>query len=136
MSVRVRYKISAFVSSTTAEDKDLGNQQWEVMTDTQGEGGAWKSTLQPGDIDVKLNLGNLTTAQLVIIRTQPRDPTMPANAITLRRNTTLGEAFVVQALGDAKEGHFVLSTDMLTALYATNPVGGTAMDIVVVATGD
>lgn len=136
MSVRIRYRITAYVSSTTAEENDLANQKWEVVTDTQGEGGSWKSTLQPGDTDVELHLGNLSTAHIVLIRALAKDPTATPNNIILKRDSTSGEEMVLSPLGDTKEGHFVLSTDSLTALYATNPAGGTAMDIIVVAAGD
>jgi hypothetical protein len=216
MSVRVRYKISAFVSSTTAEDKDLANQQWEILNDTQGEGGSWKTTIQPGDTNVPIRLGNLATARLLIVRTNAKDPTQILNAVTLRKNTASGvqsgpsssfsfanptvtyastgaaftadligktitvagattpanngsfvvatvptsesitfvntaavseagagawfipegEALVVQPLGDSKEGHLALSTDSITALYATNPGGGVQVELTVVACGD
>lgn len=136
MSVRVRYKITAFVSSTTAEEKDLANQSWEVVTDTQGEGGSWKSTLQPGDTDIPIALGNLAVAKVLIIRTTAKDPTQTPSPITFKRETTGGEAIVVQPVGDAREGHLLLATDSLTALFATNLIGGNDMDVVVVAVGD
>lgn len=224
MSVRVRYKVTTYVSSTTAEEKDLANQQWEVMTDTQGEGGSWKSTLQPGDGEphtvtsgsgiagdtisgtapymtltiaaasfsssmvgmsvtiagattgtnngtflitsvgsstqityvnasgvaegftgtysvyssdpVRLELGNLSTAKLLIVRTNAKDPTLTLGSITLRKNSTTGEDIVVQPLGDAKEGHLVLSTDSIASLYAINPSGGVATEVTVIAAGD
>lgn len=135
MAVRVRYKITAFVSSTTAEDKDLANQAWEVMTDTQGEGGSWKSTLMPGDTDIPIMLGNLAIAKVLIIRTTAKDPTQVPVPLTFKRETITGEAFVVQPLGDAKEGHWLMSTSSLTALFATN-AGTVPMEITVIAAGD
>jgi len=90
MSVRVRYKILASVSSTTAEEKDLANQQWEVLTDTQGEGGSWKTTMMPGDTDTPILLGNLAIARLLIVRTTAKDPTQVPIAITLRKNAPAG----------------------------------------------
>lgn len=136
MAVRIRYKITAYVSSTTAEDKDLANQCWEVMTDTQGEGGSWKSTLQPGDTDIPIRLGNLAIAKILIIRTTAKDPTQVPSPITFKRGTTGGEAIIVQPVGDAKEGHFLLATDSLTALFATNLIGGVPMEVTVIAAGD
>lgn len=136
MAVRVRYKITTFVSSTTAEDKDLANQSWEIVTDTQGEGGSWKSTLQPGDTNIPILLGNLAIARVLIIRTTAVDPTQTPTAIVFRRETTSGEAITVLPLGDAKEGHLLLSTDSLTALFATNSGGGVPMSITVIAAGD
>lgn len=135
MPVRVRYKITASVSSTTAEERDLANQQWEIVNDTQGEGGSWKSTLQPGEVDQELNLGNLTNATLVIVRITANDPTQNPGQISIRRNDIAGESFVIQPLGDAKEGHFLMATDALTALFATN-LATVAMDVTVIAVGD
>lgn len=136
MSVRVRYKITTFVSSTTAEDKDLANQNWEIVTDTQGEGGSWKSTIQPTDTDIQIRLGNLAIARVLLVRTTAKDPTQTPSAIVLKRNSTGGEAITVLPLGDAKEGHFVLSTDSLTALYVSGDAGGVPMEITVIAAGD
>lgn len=136
MSVRVRYRIGAYVSSTTAEDKDLANQSWEVVTDVLGEGGSWKTTLQPGDTDVDVHLGNLASAKILIVRTTSKDPTLNPTPLTFKKNNIAGEEIIVQPMGDAKEGHFLLSTDSITALYATNPIGGVIMDIIVVAAGD
>lgn len=135
MAVRIRYKITAYVSSTTAEEKDLGSQVWEVMTDTQGEGGSWKSTIAASSTDVPVGLGNLTTAKLIIIRTTAKDPTQVPVALTFKRETTGGEAIVVSPLGDAKEGHLLLSTTGLTALFVTN-AGTVDMEVVVIGVGD
>ena len=135
MTVRVRYKIQAYVSSTTAEEKDLGNQSWEIVTDTIGEGGGRKMTLAASTTDAVVELGNLAVAKLLVIRTSATDPTMTPNAITFKRGTTGGEAIVVQPLGDAKEGHLLLSTDSLTALFATN-AGTASMDLTIIAVGD
>lgn len=135
MAVRIRYKITAYVSSTTAEEKDLANQTWEVMTDTQGEGGSWKSTVAPGDTDVPVNLGNLAIAKCLIIRTTSKDPTQVPVALTFKRGTTSGEPFIVAPLGDAKEGHYLTSTSSLTALFVSN-TGTVPMEMVVIAVGD
>ena len=223
MPVRVRYKITAYVSSTTAEEKDLASQTWEVMTDTQGEGGSWKSTLQPGDgtphtvvtgsgvsgdditgtapsmtleiatgafnssmigMDlvvsgattpansgtftitsvtptsvsytnsvgsaeaftgnfqvnatepVQIVLGNLITARLLIIRTNSKDPTQVLGQIYFRKNSVTGEEFTVQPIGDSKEGHLLISTNSITALYASNPISGVPTEITVISAGD
>jgi len=136
MSVRVRYKISAVVSSTSAEEKDLGNQTWEVVTDTQGEGGSWKTTVLPGETNVRLNLGNLAIARLLIVRTTAKDPTQNPTPILVRKESTSGETVVVQPVGDAKEGHLLLATDSVTAIYVSNPDSGVPMDLAVIACGD
>lgn len=135
MPVRIHYKITATVSSTEAEEKDLANQQWEVVSDANGEGGSWKTRLQAGDVDVPLNLGNLANARFVAIRTTSTDPTNVPGPVSIRRNLVTGEQITIVPVGLAKEGHFILATDTLTALYATNSAT-TEMDVTVVAVGD
>jgi hypothetical protein len=140
MTVRVRYKIQATVSSSSAEEKDLCNQMWEVVCDGLGEGGSWKTVLLAGagvlpDPPVQLYLGNVASAKLVIVRTNSKDPTQAPNEIVLMRNSPTGEATTVIPLVDAKEAHMLLISDGVTALYAINP-GTVDMEVTVVAAGD
>jgi hypothetical protein len=135
MTVRIRYKITATVSSTSAEERDLANQAWEVVNDAQGEGGSWKTTLAAGATDVQLNLGNLAACRMLFVRTTAKDPTQVPGDIVVKRNSTGGETLTVRPLTDAKEGFLAFVTDSLTALYASNP-GTVVMDVVVVAAGD
>ena len=136
MSVRVRYKITATVSSTSAEEADLAKQAWEVVTDVENEGGSWKSVLQAGDTDVAIRLGNLAVARILIIRTNAKDPTQTPVAVTFKKNSNTGEAISVLPLGDAKEGHLLLTTDSITALYASVDGGGVPMEVTVISAGD
>jgi hypothetical protein len=135
MTVRVRYKIEATVSSTSAEEKDLANQKWEVVCDSLGEGGSWKTVLAAGETDIQLYLGNITSAKLVIVRTNAKDPTQTPNEIILRKDAPSGEPLTVTPLTDAKEGHFLFSADDISALYATNS-GAVDMEVTCVAVGD
>jgi len=136
MPVRVRYSIKAVISSTTAEEKDLGNQSWEVMTDTQGEGGAWKVLIPKTSTDLQVPLGSVAAAKLVVLRTLSKDPTLALPDITIKKNANNGEAIVIRPLGDQKEGHFLLSTSGITALYVTNPSATVDVEMVVVVVGD
>jgi hypothetical protein len=135
MTVRLRYKLEITVSSTTAEEKDLGNQKAEVLVDTQGEGGTWKTLVAGGATDQQLFLPNVATARFLYVRTTPRDPTQDPVTITLKRETVGGEAIAVKPVGDAREGQLLLCCESLTALYATN-ADTVDMDVTVIAVGD
>jgi hypothetical protein len=134
MGVRVRYSLAASVSSTTAEERDLGNVRWEIVTDQEAKGGTWKTLLPAVSVDVQLQIDNISTIQLLIIRTNAKDPNQAPNAITIKRNSTLAEAIIIKPLGDALEGHFIISTDSLTSIYASN-AGPTDMEVTIVAAG-
>lgn len=135
MTVRTRYKITAAISSTTAEERDLGNVTWEIANDIQNEGGAWKSVLAAGSSDILLNMGNVATARFVLIRINAKDPTQTPNEVVIKLNSTGGEEITIKPLEGAAEGHFLIATDAVTALYASNP-GATVMEVTVVASGD
>jgi len=135
MGVRIRYKISATVSSTDAEEKDLANQSWEVVTDVEGEGGSWKTTVAAAAADEQLYLGNLVTSKIILIRTTATDPTQPPGDMVFKKNSPTGEQLTVRPIGDSKEGHLVISSDGITALYVSN-VSTVSMDVTVVSAGD
>jgi len=135
MTVRLRYTIQVGVSSTTAEENDLGNPKYEVVTDIEGKGGTWKTTVPTMTTDVLLAMGNITTAQFVVIRTSPNDPNDPAITVSIKKNSTGGEATPIVPVGDSVEGIYVISTDSLTALYATN-ASAYDVDLTVTVVGD
>jgi len=133
--IRIRYKIEAIVSSTTAEDKDLGNQKYEVVTDDLGEGGARKTFLPSAASDVSLDLGNVADAKLIILRTNARDPTEAPSEIRIKINGTGNEERPIVPLSGTSEGHYVTSTTGVTAIFASNP-GTVDMEITLVVAGD
>lgn len=135
MPVRVRYKVDASVSSTSAEERDLGNIRWEVVTDKPGEGGGWKTLLAAGATDVQLPLDSIAACKLLIIRTNAKDPNQTPNEVRIRRNLITNEQIPIVPLPDSKEGHFLLSTDSITALFASNP-GAVDMEMTIIAVGD
>ena len=135
MAVRIRYKIEATVSSTEAEEKDLGNSKYEVVTDDLGEGGTRKTFLPAGATDVSLDMGNVADAKLVILRTNARDPTEAPSQIDVKRNTVGNEIISIVPLGTEPEGHFLLSTSGLTGLFASNP-GTVDMEVILTVIGD
>lgn len=134
MSVRVRYIVQAAVSSTSAEERDLGNVNWQIVTDAEAKGGTWKTKLVAGASNVQLQIDNISTIQLIIIRVLPTDTNNPPGYINLTKNSPSGEVIKVSPLGDAQEAHLLLSTDSVTSLYASNP-GTYDLDVTLVAAG-
>jgi len=120
MSVRVRYAIQASVSSTFAEEKDLGNVKFEVVTDVEAKGGTWKTVVPAGSANLALATGNVATVQLLCLRVATSDPNDVLGPITLKRNSTSGEPQTITPVGDAKEAIYLTSTDGVTSLYVTN----------------
>lgn len=135
MAVRVRYKVEVSVSSTTAEEKDLGNVKYEVVDDAQGEGGTWKTVLAAASSNVQIQLDNIATARFLLFKTNAKDPTQAPGIVQIKKNSTGGEIMEIKPLGTNKEGHFLMSTDSITAIYASNP-GAVVMELTVIACGD
>ena len=136
MSVRVRYGVQVSVSSNSdTEEADLGNLAYEVVDDQQGEGGARKFTLVAGASDVVIALGNVADAKMIFIMTNAKDPLDDPVTIELNFPLTTNDDIKVKPLGNAKQGHFMLSTDSLTALFASNP-GAIDMELTLVVVGD
>ncbi len=135
MPVRFRQGVNIGVSSTSAEEKDLGNLKWEVVTDDLGEGGSWKTLVEAGETDLEIALDNLSEAKFLALRTVSKDPTKDPVALTFKKESPAGEPFVVQPLTGTKEGHFMICTDSITALYVTN-AGAVDMEVTIVTAGD
>jgi hypothetical protein len=132
--VRVRYTIQSAISSTSAEERDLGNTNWQIVTDQEAKGGTWKTVVTAGTSGLQIQIDNISVIQLLIIRIVANNPNQPPNGIVLNFNSPTGPQVLVQPLGDAQEGHMVISTDSVTALYASNP-GVTDMAMTVIASG-
>lgn len=135
MSVRIRYRIEVSISSTSAEEKDLGNVVYEVVNDDSDEGGTRKTTLAAAATDVSVMLTEIAAAKFILIRTNAKDPTETLGAITVKQNSDAGEAIVIEPLPGASEAHLLLSTTGITDIFATNS-GTVDVDITVMAVGD
>ncbi len=123
MPVTVRYGITVAVSSTSAEEKDLANGAYQVVTNNLIDGGSWKETIPAGTIDQPLTLVNVNDVNLIVIRTNSKDPTQTPGEIRIRRNLITAEQISIIPLSGTPEGHMLLSTDGLTSLYVTNLAG-------------
>lgn len=135
MAVRIRYKASAILSSTSAEERDLGNGNYEVVVDSQGEGWSGKVALAAGAVDVPIHLPPVASAKFLALRTTPKNPNDACHNVTIKKDSTLGEAIVIAPLSPTKEGFMMLTTSGIASLFASNP-GSTAMDVTVHVAGD
>lgn len=132
---RVRYRIEASVSSTSAEEKDLGNLAFEVVNDESDEGGTRKTLLAAGATDVSVKLNEVSSAVFLLIKTNTQDPTQALGTIEIKKNAVGGEVTEIVPLPDATEGHMLLSTSGITDLFASNP-GTIPTYITVMGVGD
>jgi len=135
MPVRIRYKIEISISSTPAEERDLGNVKYEIVTDKQGEGGGWKTLVAAGATDVQIPLDSIADVRFLALRTTVKDPNQTPSDIIVKFNSAMGEAHTIVPLQDIKEGHFLISTEGITSLYASNP-GAVDMEMTILAAGD
>jgi len=135
VGVRVRYTIEASVSSTSAEEKDLGNVSYEVVDDDSGEGGVRKTLLAAGATDVSVMLTEISSARFILIRTNAKTATDTLGAIDIKKNGAGGEVTTIEPLPGETEAHMLMVTSGVTDLLATN--GGTVdTEITVMAVGD
>jgi hypothetical protein len=135
MSVRIRYRVEVSVSSTTAEERDLGNLKYEILDDSQNDGGSWKTLLLAGTTATQIPLDRTSIVNFLMLKTNPKDPNQPPSVVNITKNSPTGEILVIQPLGTNKDGHLLLATSGITALYAANP-GPTDMELTVVACGE
>jgi hypothetical protein len=136
MPVRLRYSIDIAVSSNSNEDKDLGHPVSEVVVDSQGEGGVFKTVLPASATDQEIKLDNIADAKFLAIKTTTVNAQDTLPTISVKKNAIGGEAIDIAPLSGAKEGHFLLTTTGLTALYATNPDASVNVEMTVVMAGD
>lgn len=135
MSVRVRFKCEAAVSSTSAEERDLGNKKYEVVSDGLGEGGTWKTLLVAGAVDVEVTLRNVAAARMLMVATNVRDQNQSPSVVNLKRQSNLGEVIAIEPMSGTRTGHMLLTTSGLTAVYLSNP-GTVDMEVTLVVAGD
>lgn len=132
--VRLRYKIQISVSSTTAENKDLGNAAYECVIDSEAEGGSWKTQVNAGVENLQLFLPNVASASFLMLRITSVDPNDIPNSLFIKRNAIDGEPLEIAPFSGPKEGHFLMTTRELSALYVTNS-GSTDMAVTIFCVG-
>lgn len=135
MPVRVRAKVDTAISSTTAEEKDLGNKKYEVISDGLGEGGTWKTRINAGTTDLEVTLRDVTTASLLAISTNAVDPNQTPSSIGVKKNSAGGEETLIAPLSGTSQGLFLVTTTGLTALYVSNS-GSVDMELIITVAGD
>jgi hypothetical protein len=134
MSIRLRYKVSVAVSSSQAEENDLGDVNYEVVTDSPNEGGAWKTTLAAATT-MTLNLDDITTAKFLMLRMTPKDPTQVMTAVGLTINGVALPA--LYPIGDMNESIFMMTTSGITAVVLANTdPSAVPVDVIVGVAGD
>lgn len=136
MSVRLRYKLSVAVSSTNAEDNDLGNTKFEVVADDNNEGGVWKTTVAAA-ATVTLNLDNITSAKFLFMRFTPKDPTLKMTALVLTLNGTIVLPPIYPVGSTQDEAIFMISTSGISSVQIANTdASAVAVDIIIGTSGD
>jgi hypothetical protein len=125
--MRIRYSITVALSSTDAEDKDLGNRSYEVVADSPTwEGGIFKAIIPAAAVKhpVVLPVGG-TTGSMFVLRAKTTDPTLPLG-IVYPFDTAVAPAppngLAMKPLPGALESHALLtSSGPSSALAVTNP---------------
>lgn len=136
MTVRLRYKLDIAVSSNANEDQDLGHPVSEVVVDSQGEGGVFKTVLPANTPDQEIKLDNIADCKFIALRVKTVSAQETLPTISIKKNGVGGEAIDIAPLSTAKESHFLLTTTGLTSLYATNADPTVSVEITVVMAGD
>lgn len=135
MAVKLNIGVTLSVSSSCTDEKDLGNVKVSQSTQSTNEGGSRKFKLAAGVTDQAIDLGNITTVRFIFIKTQPVNENDVGQAITIKRNGIGGEAIQIKPFTSGKVGLFMLTTDSLTSLYATNS-GTIDVEITLALAGD
>lgn len=135
MPVRVRYAIQVAISSDDSEAKDLGNGDFEIVDDTQGEGGSRKITLAASAVDVALSVADVASAKFFLLRATPKDPNDSCHEVLIRLNGIANQQLSVKPLGTSKEAWFWITTSTLTSVHASN-AGATDMALTIFVAGD
>lgn len=132
--VRLRYDVEVGISSSTAEQKDLGNPKYEVYTDDFDESSSARVVLAAAASDVAIPLGVISDGAFLMVRTAVKNPSQLAGNVTAKLNGTGTDAITI-APYNSKEGLFMLTTTGLTSLHLSNP-GSVEMIATVYCVGD
>jgi len=118
--VRLRYSINAAISSSSREERDLGNGMFEVMADSEGEGASRKVTLPGSSVDVPISLCGIASSTFVLIQVEPKDPNELPVEVQFRLDAPTADPIRVLPVGAGKKGYFLVTSPGITELYASN----------------
>lgn len=136
MPIRIKQQVSIAVSSNPLkENKDLGNIEWDVKSDGLGEGGTSKTLVPASTTDLEIRLDNIASVSFLAIRTSAKDANQSPVSLDFKKDADTGEPITITPLPSTKEGHFLLTTSSITALYVTNS-SAVDMEVIVIACGD
>lgn len=135
MSVRFTVTVAYAVSSTVADEKDLGKGQTTVKTDAQESGGSWKTLVPAASTDLEVNLDNISDAKFLLLKTNPRNENDPAQEITVKLNLVGADAIPITPFADKKIGFFLVTTQGLSTIFVSN-AGTVDVELTVVVAGD
>jgi hypothetical protein len=121
MAILASLSICAGISSTSAENRDLGHLERSDKFSTFEEGGSIMDLIPAGAVDVPLSLGGLSSCAVLVLITSPKDQNLAGSTLQLKRNLIGAEATPITPIGNRKQGYYVLSTESLTAVFLSNP---------------
>jgi len=135
MAVRLTFKLDYSISSTQADEKDLGNVQFQVRTDSFAEGGSWKTVVGQGAADVRFYLDNIAVGRFLALRVSPVAEEHPAPELSIKLNDVGNTPLPLKPPDDSKVAVFMVTSDSLTALYVSNP-GSYDAELTISVAGD
>jgi|HubBroStandDraft_6_1064221.scaffolds.fasta_scaffold319148_2 hypothetical protein len=114
MSVRIKFELNYSVSENQAGSKELGQSSpWVGINDQMDDGGTTRWRIGAGAMDTPVGINSLTTCRFLAIKT--------TQTISFKLNSTGNTPTTIRALGyGAMDGHFIMTTDTVTALYFSN----------------
>jgi hypothetical protein len=124
MPLRLQNKIISFISSTTAEERDIGNLEPRTyeISDALNEGSTRKYRVADGVANQTIDLAGLASAQYVLIKANRQ--------ITVRLNAT--DSIPLGIIEGFSYGYLLLTAPDggITAMDVSNASGGTAQVLV------
>ena len=114
MPLRIQQKLTSFISSSTAEERDIGNLEAKVYetNNTLIEGSTRRYRVAAGATDVAIDLAGLASIQYMVVRTSA--------AITLKLNGT--DSILIGILPGFTSGylHLTAPSGGITSLTVSN----------------
>ena len=134
--MRLRLRVQAFVSTSTAEENDVANVDRGLVSDDFQEGGAVRVRVAGGATNLAVTLPSVASAGFVLIRTEAVDDTLAPVALEVKLNDPSADAITITPAGTDRRGFFLVTTEGVSAIYLTNPSPTVAMYAHVVSVGD